>query len=1038
MTMTGEPCTIRAGKDDIGQVGSITVEARSTVEPDFNSDGKPTKSPWNRRVALIGGLIVLIAAAVVIPPLINIGRYQRSITALMTLAMGRPVYMSSVELRLLPRPGFVLHDLSVSEDPGFGAEPILSARTVIASIRILSLWRGRLEIDRVSVDDASLNLVRSAEGRWNLDSLLMGARPALTGEDAAASPPKGMLAARSSAHFPYLEATDSRVNLKNGVEKSPFSLVSTDLSLWQDEPGAWRVRLRGQPVRTDMEMSLADTGEVRMEASLHSGAQLREMPLKLQMEWREAQLGQLSRLLLGSDAGWRGGVTADIDVQGTPENAQTKARLRATGVRREEFAPETPLDFDANCGFRYQHSQNAVDDVDCTTAIGGGRLHLKGELPGNGGKPEAMLEVNQLPLQAGLDLLRTLRNGFAPGISAKGTANGSLTYKETVAEDPGPKKSLRRTAAHKTAGAAGAVLSSNLHGTLTVDGGQLKGGGLKEPLTLPKITLAPALLSDSSRTPGGSAASLTGLGARFTVVLAPATAPASPSATGQPAAVAADAPAAIPAQAVTVRLGLDARGYDAAATGSAGIARIRDLAYAFGLPHLDAADGFAGGTADLNFTAAGPWIASGDSVAISQSAPASSPSRSSSKSAASVSEAATEPGYSPGGDSSGHDSISGSVQLHHAQWKAAYLTRPAELAQATITVSATRIALVGDFTYGGVKGTGKDLGKDAGGDAGKDMGEDTPKDATKANAAHVAEPLRGSVVVNASPTCKPASAGNTPSLPGSKGSGCDPQVELRFGALDAAAVQAALVGAPEEKGLFSPLMDRMRSTDRPKWPEVVVHAQAESLVLGSITLQKPVIQIKLKGSDVVLENWAADLLGGSAKGTGLFAWSDGKPEYSLDGSFTGFNAAATGSLVNAEWAGGPVSGSGHLNLSGLTGKELTSSAAGDLRFDWPHGVLETAASPEARGEEMKGQEMKSPEPKSPETKFDEWSGTVAIEGGNAQIGQNELRLGKRTTTVAGGIPFGGPAKLTIAPSETKLAAARLGQARKPVSPPAVK
>ena len=34
--------------------------------------------------------------------------------------------------------------------------------------------------------------------------------------------------------------------------------------------------------------------------------ELRLMPMHVEMEWRDAQMGQLSRLLIGSDAGWRG------------------------------------------------------------------------------------------------------------------------------------------------------------------------------------------------------------------------------------------------------------------------------------------------------------------------------------------------------------------------------------------------------------------------------------------------------------------------------------------------------------------------------------------------------------------------------------------------------------------------------------------------------------------------------------------------------------------------------------------------------------
>ena len=141
------------------------------------------------------------------------------------------------------------------------------------------------------------------------------------------------------------------------MEKLPFSLVDTDLSFWQQEPGDWRIRLRGQPARTDVSLDLADTGVVRLEASVHRAPELRQMPVHLDLEWREAQLGQLTRLVIGSDPGWRGDLTGELHLDGTADAAQVKTRLRATGVHRAEFAPAAPMDFDANCGFVYHYSK---------------------------------------------------------------------------------------------------------------------------------------------------------------------------------------------------------------------------------------------------------------------------------------------------------------------------------------------------------------------------------------------------------------------------------------------------------------------------------------------------------------------------------------------------------------------------------------------------------------------------------------------------------------------------------------------------------
>jgi len=257
-----------------------------------------------RPLWLAVAVLVFLLVVAIVPPLVSINGYKSRIIQLMSESLGRPVRLSSVELRLLPAPAFVLTDLTVDEDPAYGAEPVLHANTVKASIRLLSLWRGRLEIGTIGVDEASLNVVRTAEGRWNLDPLF---RTAAKTQPADVSVVQGRK--KRVVPLPYLEATNSRINFKNGAEKLPFSLVETDLSFWQEEPGDWRIRLRGQPARTDVNLDLADTGLVRLEARVQSASELRRLPIHLDMEWREAQLGQLTRLLIGSDAGWRGDLT---------------------------------------------------------------------------------------------------------------------------------------------------------------------------------------------------------------------------------------------------------------------------------------------------------------------------------------------------------------------------------------------------------------------------------------------------------------------------------------------------------------------------------------------------------------------------------------------------------------------------------------------------------------------------------------------------------------------------------------------------------
>jgi hypothetical protein len=241
---------------------------------------------------------------------------------------------------------------------------------------------------------------------------------------------------------------------------------------------------------------------VRLEASVRRAAELRQMPVHLDLVWREAQLGQLTRLVIGSDPGWRGDLTGELHLDGTADAAQITTQLRATGVHRAEFAPAAPLDFDARCGFVYHFSERTVENLKCDSPLGDGRIRLAGDLPGDGGLPHFSVELDRIPVAAGLDALRTVRSGLGPGLEARGAISGKIAYAQSTSE----KSAAESSAPGKAAGTAkrgkaraGKAQSSKarpaeqgpLTGSLTVEGFQLSGEGLSTPIQAPRLVLEP-------------------------------------------------------------------------------------------------------------------------------------------------------------------------------------------------------------------------------------------------------------------------------------------------------------------------------------------------------------------------------------------------------------------------------------------------------------------------------------------------------------------------------------------------------------------
>lgn len=594
-----------------------------------------------KRLLGIAAAVLVLLACLMVPPWVSISRYQSRITAAVSASLGRPVHLSSVELRLLPRPGFVLTNLTVDEDSLFGTEPVLHANTVTAAIRLLSLWRGRLEISSISVDEASLNLVRSSSGHWNVETLFRSAAQSSGGQ------------AGRLFRLPNLEATESRINVKNGLEKLPFSLVDADLSFSQSGPGVWHVSLRGQPARTDVSLDLADTGIVEMQGDLHQAAALHDMPMHIAMEWRDAQLGQLSRLMIGSDPGWRGDLRGNLQLDGTVEAAQVKMRLRATGVHRAEFAPAAPLDFDANCNFMYHYSARAVEQMACDSPLGDGHVHIAGSLPGDH-PPQLKVQIQRIPVQAGLDMLRTMRSGIDGTLQAAGTVSGELSYDGAAGAAAGsarePAKGLKATAARKHAKAAPAAA---LSGSLTVEGLKLTGDALTQPIEVSKAVLEPFAgppegLTTTVDLPSGGATPLA-LGVRLTLT-----------------------------------------GYVATLQGSASFARLRELAHAAGAEQFAALDGLAGDAPMLDVMASGPWLPGEDGRV-----------RTMSGEEPSFEEAAARPV-----EDVRRDELTGTVTLHDANWKSDSLASPVVVTQATLHFGMD--SLTWDpvqFAYGPLKGT---------------------------------------------------------------------------------------------------------------------------------------------------------------------------------------------------------------------------------------------------------------------------------------------------------------------------------------------
>ncbi len=621
--------------------------------------------PRWRKTKIALGIFVVLLLALLIPPYISLNSFRRQMTASISRSLGRNVQIRSMHLQLLPTPGIVLKGFTVDADPAFGSEPALVAPTVVATLRVSSLWRRPIEVSSIHMEKPSVNLVRNARGKWNFSSILL---------QAARIPhaPTTQPHASSKPRFPYIEMSHGRINFKDGLAKLPFSLFNADFAIWQESAARWRIRLHAQPVRTDLDLDLGDTGTVRLDGSIGRTTHLDTMPVHLNLSWHNAQLGQASRLLSGQDLGWRGQLNMDGTLRGTLQSLALKWKIHIDNTHRIEFTPLSSPSFNASCQATYHDRSFSIDQLLCLLPTPPGHLLLTGSIPDlNHPTPSLRLEVNHLPAAFWVQMFGLVRLK-AGSVHAQGAMNGEFTYgPQPATKTPAHARRQRRKrpASLSAKGWSGHAAFAPL--TLHLD-------GLNHPVTVPQLTVyaggpsvAPPARRHATRhrrhkIPWPEPARPTRIAVRRPVLRTPKS--------GLPPFRIIIAPAQVPLGAptpLTVSGSLGSRGFQLQLDGKAAVADLAAVQRQLGALPLHLNSFAAQGTADLNVTLSGPWIAP-------------------------FPEFATQPSVA----------ASGSVELSHIKLHPQFLSGPATLSKADVSLTVHEVTWnAADFKVGAVRGT---------------------------------------------------------------------------------------------------------------------------------------------------------------------------------------------------------------------------------------------------------------------------------------------------------------------------------------------
>jgi len=126
-----------------------------------------------RKVAVIIGAVItlIVVGAVVFVATINPNDYRATIQTRLEQQLNRKIVLGNMDLRWFPL-SFRVANLSISEDPTFrSGRPFIRTQELSVSVKLLPLLSKSVQIDSLSLQQPSIELIKNAQGVWNFASL---------------------------------------------------------------------------------------------------------------------------------------------------------------------------------------------------------------------------------------------------------------------------------------------------------------------------------------------------------------------------------------------------------------------------------------------------------------------------------------------------------------------------------------------------------------------------------------------------------------------------------------------------------------------------------------------------------------------------------------------------------------------------------------------------------------------------------------------------------------------------------------------------
>lgn len=373
---------------------------------------------WGRVLLLVLALAVIYGAGILLAPYIPATRFEAPLKQALERTLDRTVELSDVRYSLYPSPGLSAKNLVIHDSAAFGIEPLAYVSEIQVGLRWDSLLKGRFECSSVLLDEASLNIARTEESGWNFAIFLSQMTRSL----------------QRDARAPKLQVSNSRINFRDGLRKSPFFLNSVDLDLNapSSPDGEFSWSYEASPARTDR--SAQGFGRFSGAGRWRPAGGNRGI-LDLDLELERSVISEVAVLLTGRDPGVQGRLSSRAHLSGSPDNIQVRGTVRLGDLQKPSLFGIRGRDWSIPYAGVLNLDRQTVEVVTAPPKDAAG-LPLSFRLTAEGLFTriawQARFLFDGLPAATLLEVATRLGAPVPPGFSAEGTLAGPLDFASTA------------------------------------------------------------------------------------------------------------------------------------------------------------------------------------------------------------------------------------------------------------------------------------------------------------------------------------------------------------------------------------------------------------------------------------------------------------------------------------------------------------------------------------------------------------------------------------------------------------------------------